>query len=289
MNLFTGMMLCLLNFSTGLWSDPALAKGDRLFDADFDKTLDDTIDGLKVKKPSKSRKSGRLRYGLGIGLNVPDLVPLEGWVRFGNFAALRLFVVPEIPFNIRVEMPDDEVGGQDNITVAHPDLIIPFDAVYGPQYGVEAAFFPFGGTFYVGGGVSFRKLRLKGLVESSLILKTDSAAGSTETNSIFSIGADGTTSQYVLRTSLGFFWELRGGSYFNLVLLGLTQPYKAGSTVTVTADMTNPKAVNPTADKALDAFKADKEIEMEDKALIAMRPAEELVLPMIGLSIGILL
>lgn len=237
---------------------------------------------------SQKKKKSSMNIALGVGLGFPDMVPFEALVTFSRSLKLRAFMSPTIPFNIIVEMPRDEIENNSGIILEHPPLNIHFDAKYGPQYGLEALYFPGGGSFYFSGGLSFRKLAIEGAISSPLTLKT-SVGDAVETNTIFSVGASAQTSQYVGRFSIGFLWNMPGNMYFNLTALGITMPYRAHSNIDVTADITNPKSPTQELNTALQEFKITKEIEMKDKALKQMVPAEELILPVVGLSIGILI
>lgn len=245
-------------------------------------------------EPSRSsmdspNQRDQIQYFLGLGANIPDLFPIEGYARFNSFIALRLFYVPTIPFHLRVEMPRDELTSKGGIVVENPDLNIKFDCRYGPQYGAEFVVFPWLGSFYMTAGLSHRQLEMKGGVASNLILKSKDSGTSINTNTDFGIQTDASTSQLVFRTTMGWMWNVwadRG--YFNLTLIGITIPKKTHSSINVEATITNPNASDPSGSvpDAITETKAAKEAEMEDKALDAMKPVERLILPIIGLSGG---
>lgn len=253
---------------------------------------------LKKAKGDRIQKGGRSsspqetspRFSLGLGANIPDFFPLEGYLRFNRFLGLRVFYVPTLPFNLRVELPRDQLSSTGGITVENPDLNVKFDGKYGPQYGAEVMVFPTLGSFYVSAGISHRRLALDGGVSSDLILRSTASGSSIDTNTNFGIETQASTAQMVFRSALGWMWDIwmdRG--YFNLTLIGITIPKKTSSTINVTASITNPNASDPDGaiPDALAETKAAKEAEMEDKALDAMKPVEKLVLPLIGISTGI--
>lgn len=241
-----------------------------------------------LQKPKKERKlAKKKRLGIDVGMHFPDMTPIGVFYRFSTSYALRGFISPQWPFNIKVEFPEDTISSQNGITLSHPDLNAHFDATYGPQWGLEGYYFPFQGSFYLALGASYRRLLLDGRVSSSLNLEVPGQE-SVSTNSIFSIKAKADTSQYVLRSAVGFHWPLIfWNSYAELILLGVSLPFSAHSHVSVSGDIINPKAPDQVLSEALATFKAEKEVEMEQKAKEAMRPVEELILPMIGVRFGV--
>ena len=79
------------------------------------------------------------------------------------------------------------------------------------------------------------------------------------------------------------------GFYTNLTLIGITKPYKAHSQIKINGDVRNPTLKNSVEDEELQSWIHQKEEELEQKALKSMRVVEELSLPIIGISFGILI
>ena len=237
-------------------------------------------------KSDETYKKDYRQLSIGIGLNFPDIFPIETHWRFSDSLSLKFFLVPKVPFNIRVEMPSDQVSSKDGILIEHPDFNVNFKANYGPQYGVEAKYFPFLKNLYIFGGLNYRSLSLDGNVSSPLIIRSDITTGF-ETNSQFTIRAQSKTYQYIARAGLGFHWQLPNGSYIDLLLAGVTQPIRSKSSISVQTKIENPKAPTQREGDAINAFKTEKEKEMEEKALDELNPAENQVLPLIGVSFGI--
>ncbi len=229
-----------------------------------------------------------MKFGFGMGVNVPDVFPVEGYAFLNSFFALRVFVVPTIPFNVIVQMPRDKISSAGGLMIEHPALDIPFRAKYGPQYGAEAMWFPFGDDFFLSFGSSFRKLAIKGGVESPLLLTAESTGTSTTTNTNFRVDADAATSQIVTRFGGGWLWKSGQSTYFALNF-GYTMPRKASSDVNVYVNVRNPNTNDQVLSSALKDLKAAKEKEATAKAKEAVRPAEELALPVLGLTFGVIL
>lgn len=237
-------------------------------------------------KSSRTNRPSKPRYGFGLGVNLPDLVPFSFRYRQSRFWSLKVFLVPTIPFNIKVEMPEDRISSKNGIVLSHPEYEVNFEANYGPQYGMELIINPFGGNFYLGAGLSFRKLAISGGISSPLSLSVQGSDSTISTNSIFSIDAAASTSQYVLRLSTGLHWNLFGGYFINIGI-GITKPYKANSSFSSTSAIINPRSPTQRISDALLEFKNQEDLKMKEKALEAMIPVEKLVLPIIGLEIGI--
>ena len=226
------------------------------------------------------------RVAFGVGLDVPELFPLEAYFFYNKWLSIRSFYVWPLPYKVRVEMPRDVVSKKGFI-VEHPDLNINFQLIYGPQYGWETMVFPFRGRFHLFGGASYRSLRLKGVVQSNLILRAEAGGEPLETNSSVRIEADAATSQYVARAGLGYLYVAPMGLYFNF-FAGYSRPYATKSGVEVKAAVVNTRASNQAdVNAALEGFKEAKEAEMEATALKQMRPVEKLALPILGLSLGV--
>lgn len=240
-------------------------------------------DGWGFVNPFKS-----LQFGFGMGVNVPDIFPFEGYAFLNSYLALRVFVVPTVPFNVIVQMPRDKISSTGGLLIEHPALDINFRARYGPQYGGELMWFPFGDEFFLSAGSSFRKLSIRGGVESPLLLTAASTGSSTETNTNFRVDADAATSQIVTRVGGGWLWKSGQDSYFAFNF-GYTMPKRAHSDVSVTVNVRNPNTSDQVLTSALKELKAKKEEEATKKAKEAVRPAEELALPVLGLTFGVLL
>lgn len=249
----------------------------------------------KVKR-SKTKRIGELAstYGLGLGMNMPEIFPIESYYILNEYVTFRGFFVLPIPFDLNVNLPEGQASSKKSgIAIRNPELDIQFDAVYGPQYGVEALFFPFGDELYLSMGLSYRTLNLDGGFTSNVIIMAQATGQAIKTDTEVSLYADATTAQFVTRMNIGWIWKDRTlmgqGFYTNLTLLGLTKPYKAHSQIKINGDVRNPTLKNSAEDEELQAWIQQKEKELEQKALKSMRVVEELSLPIIGISFGILI
>jgi hypothetical protein len=235
------------------------------------------------------------RAALGVGLNVPEVLPFEGFLFFGRYFGLRLFFTPQLPLNIRIEMPSDVISTKKGIGVANPDFTIRMKAYYGPNYGAEALVFPFGGSFFIGAGASYRKLRLVGSAKSPILICSlieaakeppcGDADAAIKTETQLELKADATTAAVLARGGLGWFWHV-GRSAYLMFNAGLTKPTRISRSVSVEANVDSP-GDDDDVSGALSAVKAEREADLEDKALKEIRPVEEKTLPILGLSAGI--
>lgn len=261
----------------------AIANNSRKASATAHKQSSSNNSSFGFVNPFKS-----LQFGFGMGLNVPDIFPFEGYAFLNSHFAIRLFIVPTVPFNVIVQMPRDKISSTGGLAIEHPALDINFRARYGPQYGGELMWFPFADAFFLSAGSSFRKLSIRGGVESPLLLTASSTGESTETNTNFRVDAEAATSQIVTRFGGGWLWKTGLDSYFSLNF-GYTMPKRAHSDVSVTVNVRNPNTSDQALSSALKELKAKKEEETTKKAKDAVRPAEELSLPVLGLTFGVLL
>ena len=266
--------------------------------------------GIDVQQPSQGRAPSRRakrktraprpwfkpRALLGVGLNIPELVPIEGYLLFGRHFGLRAFYTPSLPFNLRVEMPADVISSsRQGVSVANPDFNIRLKASYGAHYGIEALGFPMGGSFFIAAGVSHRRMRLSGEARSPILVCSSieaqkeppcpDAAARIQTDTELTIATDVETSALLTRFAVGWIWDIGSFGYLTLNA-GATKPTKITRSIKVDANVDAP-GDDSELTGALAAVKADREADLAAKALKEMRPVEEKLLPILGLSAGI--
>jgi hypothetical protein len=235
------------------------------------------------------------RVAVGVGLNFPELLPLEMHLTFGKYVGLHMFYTPPLPVNIRVEMPADVLSSKNGIAVANPDFTIRARAVFGPQYGAELLGYPFGGSFFLAAGASYRKMELKGSARSGVLVCSvieaqkeppcpDPDARLT-TDTKLQLDVDAVTSAVLTRASLGWFWHVGSFGYVTLAG-GATKPNRINRNVKVTATVDSP-GNDDTVSGALAEVKREKEADLQKKAIKEMRPVDEKVLPILGISAGV--
>lgn len=230
--------------------------------------------------------SSRKKWALGIGANIPDLLPIEAYWLASPSLSLRTFVAMPLPFTVRVEYERSVLARRGGLAIENPDLTVDFAGTYGPQFGLETLYHPFQSNFYLGMGMSYRQLKLLGSLLSELILT--SSAGSVDTNSLISLKTKGETRQYVYRASLGWMWFFREGrSYINLTVFGITIPERAKSEVSMQAKILNPNAKIEVKNEVIEEAEQRFADDLSRKARKTIRPVERLQLPIIGLSGGI--
>lgn len=248
----------------------------------------------------KYRKSTRPWYNpriaIGAGLNVPELLPFEAYFLFGKYFAIRTFYTPVLPFNIRVEMPADVISTKKGIGVANPDFTIRMRAEYGAHYGAEALYFPFGKSLFLAAGASHRRMRLTGNARSPILVCSIIEAAKDppcadpnariETQSQLDISADATTTALLGRGAIGGFWHVGRFGYF-MMNIGYTKPMRIHRSVDVIANVDGPSSNDPEVSGAIAEVKAEREEELEKKALQEMQPVEERPLPIFGIAAGI--
>lgn len=258
--------------------------------------LDDLDHPAKKNKKTSKYLDYEPKFSFGLGANLPEIFPFESHIFLGPYVALRLFYTPPLPKKIRVEMPSDVISAKNGLAVVNPDITIPLELTYGPHYGIEGYIFPFGGSFFVGGGVSFRKIRLKGDAKSPIKLCSviealkeppcgnDDTAITTKLQ--LELSADAVTSASLVRTAAGWYW-LVGDSFYFTTSFGLARPTGIKRSMTVVASVDAPGAASEVLEDALVAYKKEKEAEMEQKALKEIQPVEERILPILGVSFGL--
>lgn len=231
-----------------------------------------------------------------MGLNVPELVPFEGYLFFGRYVSLRAFCTPPLPFNIRIEMPADVISTSRGVGVANPDFTIRLKATYGAHYGLEMLTFPFGGSFFVAAGVAHRRMRLVGDAKSPILVCSlieaakDPPCGDPgariETQTEIELRADVETTALLSRFGIGGYWHVGSVGYF-MTNLGATRPISIKRRVNVEANLETPAGTDDEVSGALAQVKTEKEADLEDKAVGEMRPVDEKTLPIFGIAAGV--
>ncbi len=281
-------------------SDAPTYKGEKKTGNESQRSLPDPYGEYEYVESKRGRKSVRPWYqprtALGVGLNVPELVPIEGYFFFGKYAGLRLFYAPPMRFNIRVEMPSDVISAKKGVVVANPDFEVRFKATYGAHYGAEAMVFPFAGSFFLSSGLSHRRMKLVGDAHSPVLVcsliegaKEDPCsdpAASIRTRTELRVHADAETTALLARGAIGGFWNVGSFGYF-MVNLGASKPLKVYRDVTVTTELDTPQEEEEEVKGALAQVKSEREDELNEKAVKAMRPVDEKLLPIFGIAAGV--
>lgn len=289
---------------SGLSSNPAWDQGSDQPKYDHKKGNSETRGGYgsseyeytETKRARNARPWYMPRVALGVGLNVPELVPIESYFFFGRYFGLRLFYAPPIPFNIRVEMPSDVISTKKGIAVANPDFEVRFKATYGAHYGAEALYFPLGGSFFLASGVSHRRMRLVGdakspvlvcsLIEAAKEPPCGDPNAAIRTRTELEVHAEAETTALLVRAAVGGFWHVGSWGYF-MVNAGATKPTKINRDVTVTTELDAGGEQDEEVKGALAQVKAEREADLKDKAIKEMRPVEEKILPIFGIAAGV--
>lgn len=244
--------------------------------------------------PKAFEHRSMFRSAVGGGLGFPDLIPLEGYFFVGRYFGLRGFYSLPYPFKIRVELPADDISAKNGFKFANPDVNINFQATYGPHYGADALVLPFGGAFYVGLGISHRRIHVEGGAESPLIIcKANDPRPCSEQEAVIvtktqlAVHANVTTQSWMLRTMVGWFWELGDDFYFN-TQLGVARPYSVDRDVSVTSNAVTPdNASGEDLSPTLQQVKVEKEAELNGKLIEALEPYDSKTLPLVGFSFGL--
>ena len=256
----------------------------------------------KPAPPTRSRRTASRedfsfapQLSLGLGAAFPDVAPVDVGLIFGKWFRLRMFWAPPVPFRIRVEMPSDVISTNNSIGVANPDFLINLKAVWGPSLGAEALVFPFGGSFFIAGGVSHRELTIRGSASSPILICSlaeaaqDPPCGRSDaalvTRTKLGVSADARSSALLLRTSLGGFWEFPGGFYLTS-WLGTAKPTRVRRSVKADAKVESPAGDNDDINTALAAVRTEKARELEEKAKDEIAPHDQKRMLLLGVGMG---
>lgn len=253
------------------------------------------------RTPPPSRRQPRPwylpRFAVGIGTNIPELIPIEGYAFFGRYFALRAFYTPPLPIPIRVNMPSDVIAVTDKtLAVANPAFTINGKATYGEHYGLEALVFPFGGSFFLGLGASHRHMRVVADAKSPILVCSvieaakDPPCGdptaAIETRTDLTAHADATTDALLLRGSVGWFWHVGAAGYF-MFNMGIAHPTRIERSASVDVGLATPEDPNPQITGALAELRNERQADLNNQAAAALSPVDTKVLPILGVGAGV--
>ena len=232
----------------------------------------------------------------GVGLGIPEIIPLEGYAFFGRHLAVRAFFTPPLPFKIRVEVPSDVISAKQGLAVANPDFTAEFKGSYGSTYGADLLYFPFGGSFFIGGGIAQRRLKLAGdasapvlvcsIIEAAKEPPCGDPSARIETKTRLALEADVSTASLINTIETGWFARIGGSGYFT-ARFGFAVPWGINRTSTINATLDGPSSTPEDISGALADIRTEKEAEMRKKVLQEIRPLDEKGLPIVAFGAGI--
>lgn len=272
-------------FSKTSFADDSLGLEAPDIDTNIEAQEPSSLPPKKRKKRRNKKAKKESVHSIGLGLSIPDIFPLEYTYKISSKFDFQAFIVPPLPFNIRVELPRDQISSSKGFTIDQPELDIELKAVYGPQFGVGARWKPFASGFYTSLGLGYRKLRIKGSAQSPLIISYTGVE--TETRTEFGVNVDAVTESLLLRVAIGWRWEFHSRQFLDFKFLGIGIPNVTQNTANVGTFIDAP-GDNDDVDGALADLADEKEIELKDKALTEMDPATSQALPILSLSFGFL-
>jgi len=241
----------------------------------------------QISFAQNAKKTIPYQQGVGVGLDIPEIFPVE-YVGWHEYFGWRAFWSAPYDFNVRVEMPDDVISNSKGIEISHDALDFTLKATYGSNYGAEAFVFPFGGSFFTAAGLSYRQFRLRGEVQAPLHIRVQGSEYRATTKTEFGARADARTEAWLARLQFGWIFRLFDRGYTKISLVGVARPISSHSTVEADAIIDAPGEENDDVAGALFELKKLKEKEMQAKALQEIKPVESKLMPVIGMTVGLL-
>ena len=251
---------------------------------------------------AKSKPVGKLtgRYGVGVGLVFPDLLPFEGFYFLSKRLAVRSFLSLPIPLGVKLGVPRDEIALDTRLKIGTPASTIDMVVTYGPILGVEGLYFPIKKSkFYVLGGLSYRRIHVTASESTPMFVcfaraevpcDQDHSEYTTETK--VNVDADFVSESIVLRGTVGWFWTFGESGYVNLTAFGLAKPVYTRRKANVDVSLSDAEELDGTNEKlsnGIETVKNRKEASLESKGKAMAARIDQKILPVIGLSVGILL
>jgi hypothetical protein len=204
--------------------------------------------------------------------------------------------MPSLPFGIRVEMPSDVISAKQGLAVANPPFNAAFKGTYGASYGADILVFPFAGSFFVGAGLSERRLKIEGDAESPILACSVIEAAKEppcgdpnariETRTRLAIQADLATASMVNSLQAGWFARLGSSAYLTFQF-GYAKPWNINRQVSVFASLEAPSSTPSEITGALADIRTEKEDEMRTKVLQEITTYDEKGQPILAVSAGI--
>ncbi len=243
---------------------------------------DQLPDGIRL--PQKSENKGA--WTLGLPLGFPEGIGLDLQYQVHPFWALAGFYHLPTPILVKAQIKSRKLVNRDELVIRSPDIVLPFRVQLGPHAGIGCRIFPFFSPLSFMLALETRILRVDSLVQSHLEIQD--AETTVLTNTLFQVSASTQTDQRILRSTVGYRWDIESSSYFFSVFSGIAKPLASRSKIEARVRVLNPEASNPSSVNASNL--RDAEIQQErvvhKKLVDELKKIETMSLPILGFSFG---
>lgn len=224
-----------------------------------------------------------LRVGVHSGL--PEATGVTLALDLNSYVSLSGSYSWPVMVDLQVGVASKTLVSQDGFSIRSPDLNLPFAIDFGPQSSLDLEWHPFGGSFYLSGGLAERTVKIHSHLESALLFTdgTETVASHTE----FAADLRTQTQQELARTALGQRWK-SAHVYWGWSA-GLLRPLNARSTIDNRVDIINPLASDSSdsAAKNLEDARLAQQQLLRDKAASELHRLESQALPLLNIEIGL--
>lgn len=247
------------------------------------------------KPPPKVKSKIPRLYAAAVNLAFPDLLPLDFFYFPNKQWAVRFYLTPPLLLGAKLLMDADSTTLNSRLKVATPEAEVDLKIRYGPAFGMDALFFPWQGSLYAFGGLSYRRLQVKAQDSEPLYvcfvvaeIPCDQSHSFLTSSSSINVDAEYTSTSIAARAGAGWIWRLPGRLFLNFAA-GLTKPIitkRSVSVVVSTDDTAKAEGADPGVKDGLNNLKSRKESQLEAKAVSIAQQFDQSLLPILSVGLG---
>lgn len=232
---------------------------------------------------------------IGLNLGVPEAVSLDGMISLGPKFAVRLFVAPSLPVTVHVLGYTDEVQLKSRLKIGTPPTDVDVGVRYGPHFGIEGYWFPWGNQrgWFAGGGFGYRRMTATADETTNLLVcfveesvPCDGNSIMYESSTTMNVSLDMRMTTYIARLAAGYSWEVEKDISI-IAFAGLLKPFHTKRVVNVSTligETTEVAEFSQYVSDSMSSIQAKKEQSLQDMVDKQTKKYDEMMLPILSLT-----
>lgn len=272
---------------------------------DDEQEAEDKLKGLTVRSEEQANREAldQLKKfttpinAWGVGLSSPEVLTLDLFRLYSAHWGLRLSLAPPIPFRIALnqEIQSKQVDGR--LQISTPASTGFLNVLYGPHASADALYFPFASsTFYVSGGLGYRRLSVKGKLSSPLFVcfveaseTCDDSVKYAEVGANVHVNTEYQSTSLMWRFGTGWFYPLKQNQYLHINIFGLTKALRTYRHASADTFLDQDLVVGGDSSKAKASageILGSKSDQIETRTVDRASIVENIAIPTIGVGTG---
>jgi hypothetical protein len=230
---------------------------------------------------------------IGLGASIPDVVTLRYARQTQRGDRFGIFIAPPLPIRVAYTIPGQDIAARGGFKVGTPPVDAFLEVQYGPSIGVEFAWHPFAGRWFISPQLSYRQLAARGSAKTPLLICSaasratcSSQRATIVTRTEFGIDMTYYSDTVLARLGTGWDWTIFN-RVFTALELGVAYPVLVTSRINSNIEIDSGLGTaTPAITGALAVLEDSYERETQTSAAAALAPYERAMLPIIGLVLG---